>query len=168
MIDGQTYLMVESSDEIFTYTTSNISDSYFSSRNEGRIEVIFSIRDFNTNEILSSQSADLTLISEWLEKSLFFNLRTSTKIKNFEPWLLLTASFPSSIPSQLFATEQFEFEVNTNFIQFFDANDRLEFIWDFGDGDSPRQGFKNYPCWGRRGQIDLTIEIFGVQNPLRF
>ena len=63
--------MVESGDEIFTYTTSNISDSYFSSQNEGRIEVIFSIRDFNTNEILSSQSADLTLISEWLEKKFF-------------------------------------------------------------------------------------------------
>ena len=72
LIDGQTYLMVESSDEIFTYTTSNISDSYFSSRNEGRIEVIFSIRDFNTNEILSSQSADLTLILERLEKKKFF------------------------------------------------------------------------------------------------
>ena len=103
------------------------------------------------------------------KKKVFFSiLEHQKKIKNFEPWLLLTASFPSSIPSQLFATEQFEFEVNTNFIQFFDANDRLEFIWDFGDGDSPRQGFKNYPCWGRRGQIDLTIEFFGVQNPLNF
>ena len=69
LIDGQTYLVVESGNEIFTYTTSNISDSYFSSQNEGRIEVLFSIRDFNTNEILSSQSADLTLISEWLEKN---------------------------------------------------------------------------------------------------
>ena len=73
--------MVESGDEIFTYTTSNISDSYFSSQNEGRIEVIFSILDFNTNEILSSQSADLTLISEWLEKKFFFNFRKLSKIK---------------------------------------------------------------------------------------
>ena len=38
-------------------------------------------------------------------------------------------------------TEQFQ--VKTNFIQFFDANDRLDFIWDFGDEDSPRQSSKN-------------------------
>ena len=87
LIAGQTFLTVSGGADVSVYSASNISDAYFSSQSEGSIDVIFAIRDLGTNEVISSQTLQTTIIA-------------------------LLASFPASTPSQVFITESYEFQAH--------------------------------------------------------